>query len=219
MRIPKLIESMLIAIIALSSGLVMVRARAGAASGRFLELKYRIGPSGLAHSGRVDICVMRVDGSQKGNTCDFVDHGRDGLLLVNTRLTGKVDESAQLRIRAKYIPGDGDTEVDYSEALFKDIPEKVLPLEPSAKQEFEVAGLGKIEVEGEYLDHIPPFVYRPQDTLFESQGVSNCCLGAGARQPGDRQRRWLVDRHRVAGCHSDALRTWRGALPDLRSSV
>ena len=156
MRIPKLAFGvMLIAIIALSSGLVMVRARAGAASGRFLELKYRIGPSGLAHSGRVDICVMRVDGSQKGNTCDFVDHGRDGLLLVNTRLTGKVDESAQLRIRAKYIPGDGDTEVDYSEALFKDIPEKVLPLEPSAKQEFEVAGLGKIEVEGEYLDVSP----------------------------------------------------------------
>lgn len=166
MRIPKLAFGiMLIAIIGLSSGLVMVRARAGAAAGRFLELKYKIGPSGLAHSGRVDICIMRVDGDQKGNTCDFVDHGREGLLLVNTRLTGKVDERALLRIKAKYVPGDGDTEVDYSEALFKDIPEKVLSLEPSEKQEFEVAGLGKIEVEGEYLDHIPPLVYRPQETL------------------------------------------------------
>ena len=166
MKIPKLAFGvMLIAIIALSSGLVMVRARAGAATGRFLELKYKIAPSGLVHSGRVDICIMRADGSQKDNHCDFVDHGREGLLLMNTRLTGKVGESAQLRIRAKYVPGDGDAEVDYTEALFKDIPEKVLSLEPSEKQEFEVAGLGKIEVEGEYLDHIPPLVYRPEETL------------------------------------------------------
>jgi hypothetical protein len=166
MRIPKLAFGvMLIAIIALSSGLVMVRARAGAAAGRFLELKYKIAPSGLAHSGRVDICIMRVDGSQKGNTCDFVDHGREGLLLMNTRLTGKVGESAQLRIRAKYVPGDGDAEVDYNEALFKDIPEKALSLEPGEKRDVEVAGLGRIEVEGEYLDHIPPLVYRPQETL------------------------------------------------------
>lgn len=166
MRIPKLAFGvMLIAIIALSSGLVMVRARAGAAAGRFLELKYKIAPSGLAHSGRVDICIMRVDGTQKGNTCDFVDHGREGLLLMNTRLTGKVGESAQLRIRAKYVPGDGDAEVDYNEALFKDIPEKALSLEPGEKRDVEVAGLGRIEVEGEYLDHIPPLVYRPQETL------------------------------------------------------
>jgi hypothetical protein len=166
MRIPKLAFAvMLIAIVALSSGLVIVRARAGAAAGRFLELKYEIAPSGLAHSGRVDICIMRVDGSQKGNTCDFVDHGREGLLLMNTRLTGKLGDRAQLRIRAKYVPGDGDAEVDYSEALFKDIPEKVLSLEPGERRDVEVAGLGKIEVEGEYLDHIPPLVYRPQETL------------------------------------------------------
>lgn len=166
MRIPKLAFGvMLIAIIGLSTGLVMIRARAGAAAGRFLELKYKIGPSGLARSGRVDICVMRADGSQKGNTCDFVDHGREGLLLMNTRLTGKVGESEQLRIRAKYVPGDGDAEVNYGEALFKDIPESLLPVEPGEKHEIQVAGLGTMEVEEEYLDHIPPLVYRPQETL------------------------------------------------------
>jgi hypothetical protein len=166
MRIPKLaFGAMLIAIVALSGGVVLVRARAGSADGRFLELKYKIAPSGLTHSGKVDICIITVDGSQKANTCDFVDHGREGLLLMNTRLTGKVGDRAQLRIRAKYVPGDGDTEVNYTEALFKDIPEKVLSLEPGENQEFEVAGLGKVEVEGEYLDHIPPLVYRPQETL------------------------------------------------------
>lgn len=166
MRIPKLAFGvMLIAIIALSGGVVLVRARAGLADGRFLELKYKFAPSGLTHSGRVDICIIRVDGNQKGNTCDFVDHGREGLLLMNTRLTGKVGDSAQLRIRAKYVPGDGDTEVNYGEALFKDVPERALSLEPGEKQEFEVAGLGNVEVEGEYLDHIPPLVYRPQETL------------------------------------------------------
>lgn len=43
MNIPRLaFGAMLIAIIALSSGLVMVRARAGAASARFLELEYKL---------------------------------------------------------------------------------------------------------------------------------------------------------------------------------
>jgi hypothetical protein len=166
MKIPKLAFGvMLIAIIALSSGLVIVRARAGAATGRFLELKFKIAPSGLARSGREDICIMRLDRSEKDNTCNFVDHGREALLLMSTSLVGRVGDSAQLRIRAKYVPGDGDAEVNYTEALFKDVPEKVLSLEPGERRDVEVAGLGKIEVEGEYLDHIPPLVYRPQETL------------------------------------------------------
>lgn len=162
MRIPRLAFGiMLIAILALSGGLMVVRARAGATGGRFLQLKYK----GFAPTGRADICIMRMDGSQKGNTCDFVDHGRKGLLLMNTRLIEKIGDRAQLGIRASYIAGASDSEVNYSEALFKDISEKMLYLGPGEKQEFEVAGLGRIEVEGEYLDHIPPLVYRPEETL------------------------------------------------------
>lgn len=56
-------------------------------------------------------------------------------------------------------------EVDYNDAQFKDIPETLLPVEPGEKQEIQVAGLGAVEVEVEYLDHIPSLVYRPQETL------------------------------------------------------
>jgi hypothetical protein len=161
MRIPKLAFGvMLIAIIALSSGLVIVRARAGAATGRFLELKYKLPPT-----GQEDVCVMRADGSQKDNLCNFVHHGRDGLLLVNTRVTPNSGNRTQLGIRAKYIPGAGEVEVHYNDSLFKDIPETLLSLKPGEKQEIQVAGLGTIGVEGEYLDHIPPLVYHPQETL------------------------------------------------------
>jgi hypothetical protein len=161
MKIPKLAFGvMLIAIIALSSGLVMVRARAGAAARRFLELKYELPPTGKA-----TICVMRADGSPKDNLCNFVHHGREGILLMNTRVIANSRGPAQLGIRAKYTPGAGDTEVRYSEALFKDIPENLLPLEPGEKQDIQVAGLGTIEVEAEYLDHIPPLVSIPQATL------------------------------------------------------
>lgn len=161
MRIPKLAFGvMLIAIIALSTGLVIVRAQAGAGTGRFLELKYK-----LPTRGQAVICVMRADGSQKDNHCDFVDHGREGLLLMNTRVFANTGGPAQLRIRAKYVPGAGETEVDYSEALFKDVPVNVLPVEPGEEQEIQVAGLGTVQVETEYLDHIPPLVYRPQETL------------------------------------------------------
>lgn len=161
MKIPRMaFGAMLIAIVALSSGLVMVRARAGAAAGRFLELKYKT-PS----AAKPNICVMRADGSHKDNTCDFVDHGRDGLLLMSTRVISNAAGRVKLGIRAKYIPVAQDTEVDYSEALFKDVPETLLAVDPGNKQEIQVANLGTLEVEAEYLDHIPPLVYRPQETL------------------------------------------------------
>ena len=161
MRVPKLaFGAMLIAIIALSSGLFMVRAKAGAATGRFLELKYK-----LPSAQKTNICVMRTDGSQKDNFCDFVHHGREGLLLMNTRVIANSGDRAQVVVRAKYIPGAGDTEVNYSEALFTDVPENLLSLETGEKQEIRVAGLGAIEVEGQYLDHIPVLVSLPQETL------------------------------------------------------
>lgn len=164
MKIPRMaFGAMLIAIVALSSGLVMVRARAGTGAGRFLELKYK--PFSAA---RPNICVVRADGSQEDNTCDFVDHGREGLLLMNTRVVANEGGRAQLGIRAKYIPGAQETEVNYSEALFKDIPETLLAVEPGDKQEIQVTNLGTVEVEAEYLDHIPPLVYRPQETLDPS---------------------------------------------------
>lgn len=160
MKIPRLaFAAMLIAIVALSTGLVLVRARAGTATGRFLELKYK-----LPSANRPNICVMRADGSPKDNTCDFVDHGHEGLLLMNTRVMTNAAGLA-LSIRAKYIPGAQDTEVNYTEALFKDVPETLLAVEPGAKQEIQVANLGAVDVEAGYLDHIPPLFYRPQETL------------------------------------------------------
>ena len=161
MKVPRLaFGAMLIAIIALSSGLVLVWARTGAAAGRFLELEYKLPPTGTPH-----ICVMRADGSQKDNLCNFVSHGREGLFLMNTRVITSSGDRSQLGIRAKYIPGAGDTEVNYTQDLFKDIPEKVVSIEPGIKQEIQVADLGAVEVEGKYLDHIPPLVYLPQETL------------------------------------------------------
>jgi hypothetical protein len=161
MKIPKLAFGvMLMAIVTLSSSLVMVQARAGSGAGRFLELKYK-----LPSASEPNICVMRADGSQKDNTCDFIDHGREGLLLINTRVIANAEGRAQLGIRAKYIPGAQDTELHYSEALFNDVPQVLLAVEPGKKQEISVANLGVLEAETEYLDHIPPLVYRPQETL------------------------------------------------------
>jgi hypothetical protein len=160
MKIPRLAFGvMLIAIIALSGDLVLLRARAGATGGRFVELKYKLSPTDK------DICVMRADGSQKDNLCNFVHHGHQGVLLMNTRVMANFTDHVQVAIRAKYIPGADDIEVNYNETLFKDIPENVLSLVGGEKQEIQVAGLGPMEVEGEYLDHIPPLVYRPQETL------------------------------------------------------
>ncbi len=160
MRIPKLAFGvMLTAIVALSGGLVIVRARAGTTGGRYLELKYKLPTTRTA-----DICVMSADGSQKSNLCNFVYHGREGLFLMNTRIIANSGDHAELGIRAKYIPGAGETEVNYSEDLFKDVREEMFSV-PGQTQELQVAGLGTVEVQGDYLDHLPPLVYRPQETL------------------------------------------------------
>jgi hypothetical protein len=160
MKIPKLAFGvMVIAIVALSSGLVMVRARAGAAA-RFLQLEYKVPPPGSTH-----ICVMRADGSEKDNLCNFSSHGQAGLLLMNTRIIANSADHVELAIRAKYIPGAGDVEVNYTDALFKDVPENRISFEPGERQKIQVLGLGAIEVEGKYLDHIPALAYRPQETL------------------------------------------------------
>lgn len=166
MRIPRLAFGvMLSAIIALSGGLVLVRARAGSTGGRFLELKYRLPVSPFSPYGRLGICIMRTDGSQKDNTCDFVDHGWTGLLLMNTHLIMSLGDTAEVGIRAKFVPGPGDTQINYTQALFEDVPEKTVSLAAGEEQEIEVAGLGKVGLQREYLDHIPPLEYRPQETL------------------------------------------------------
>lgn len=166
MRIPRLAFGvMLMAIVALSGGLVLVRARAGSAGGRFLELKYSLPVSPFAPYGRLGICIMKTDGSQQGNTCNFVDHGRTGVLLMNTHVITSLGDTAEVKIRAKFVPGPGDMQIDYSEALFEDVPEKTVSLAPGEEQEIEVAGLGKVGLQREYLEHVPPLMYRPQETL------------------------------------------------------
>jgi hypothetical protein len=114
MKVPRLaFAAMLIAIVAVSSGLVIVRARAGGEAARFLELEYKLPPKGTPH-----ICVLRADGSPKDNLYDFVSHLREGLLLMNTRVIASSGDRIQLWIRAKYILDGGDSEVNYTEALF-----------------------------------------------------------------------------------------------------
>ena len=164
MKIPRFAFAlMLVAIVMLSGSLVFVRARGVSANDRFLELKYKYGPRNES-----SICIMRANGNQKDNNCNFVDHRREGMLLMNTRIIAEDTGRARLGIKAKYVPGDGDAQVNYNEALFKDVPENVLSIESGEKQEIQVAGFGVMEVEAEYLDHIPPLAYRPQETLDPS---------------------------------------------------
>ena len=76
-------------------------------------------------------------------------------------MLSQIQETDSTGDKGQYVPGAGDIEVNYSDALFKDIPEKLFPVEPGENQEIQVAGLGTVGVEVEYLDDIPPLVYRP----------------------------------------------------------
>jgi hypothetical protein len=47
----------------------------------------------------------------------------------------------------------------------KDVSESTVWLEPGNKQEISVPGLGEIELAGEYIDHIPTLLLRPEEPL------------------------------------------------------
>ena len=161
MRIPRLAFAlMLSAIILLSGGLVLVRARAGAATGSVLELLFQAPPR-----GKIAQCVITADGNRNSNHCNFSTGDDTGVLFLNARFIARNRDRAQVGIKAKYefrATGGGASD---SEAELKEVPEQLVLLEPEEKKEITVSGLGVVGFQGKYSDHIPALLYRPDETL------------------------------------------------------
>jgi len=163
MRIPRLaFATMLIGILFLSGGLVLVRARAGL-NGPALQLTY------LLPDGRKERIILTTGWNSRQTGVNYGLLGFPGLLTINTRLVAKDGDRTQLGIKSKYDPQYRGTELSYRQLELDDVPEQLIWIEPGQKPQISVSGLGKVELTGEYLDHIPPLLFQPNESLDPKQ--------------------------------------------------
>jgi hypothetical protein len=157
-RIPRLAFALMLAVIfLLSGGLVLVRART-ATGGPVLVLTYKIPPD-----GRAARCTITTDGNPRTNHCNYSTGGPSGLLTVNIRFVKKEGERTELGTKTRYeTQARGLATNDDS---LEDVPEEMVWVEPGDKQEISVPGLGEVDLTGEYLDHMPALLFRPDETL------------------------------------------------------
>jgi hypothetical protein len=168
MRIPRFaFASMLGLILLLSSGLVLVRARAGAGGGPVLMVTLKV-PSVATIPPKSSIarCSFLTDGNPRANSCKFFA-GISDFFAASIRFVAKEGERSQLGVKAKYENHRLPKGTDIQRQL-DDVREEMIWIEPGSKQDISVPGLGNVEIAGEYLDHLPTL--GPEETLDPQSG-------------------------------------------------
>jgi len=156
MRIPRFAFAlMLIAIFALSGGLALVKARPGG-NGPVLWLMFKVPPR-----GEIQDCTVRTDDNL---SCGFFKGDVPGQLSVNVRVIKKEGERVRLGIKADFVPPAAS-----SSAQADRMPEEEYWFEQDKPLSVQVAGLGPIEVSGEFLDHMPAIGTNPRESLDPAQ--------------------------------------------------
>jgi hypothetical protein len=162
MPIPKFAFALMLgAISLLSGGLVLVRARPGE-PGPVLWLTSKLLPDGTTFH-----CALATDGRPDSDGCGHYGHlPHAGLLSVNVRFVRREGERVELGVKTRYENPPPIFTAPYSSAdRLKDVAEESVWIEPGAKQEVVVAGLGQIELTGEFMDHKPPAFFGTGDTV------------------------------------------------------
>lgn len=160
MRIPRFaFASMLGAILLLSGGLVMVRARPNT-TGSVLWLAIKLPPDGqVFHS------ALATDG-QPGSDgfAHFCSVPSGGILSTSVRFLHREGDRVELGVKARYenpaphFSGPADDRLD-------GIAEQNLWIEPGRNAEIWVPRLGSIEFAGDFIDHKPPSFFSLEDTV------------------------------------------------------
>jgi hypothetical protein len=146
MRIPRLAFAlMLVAIFALLGGIAL-KARPGG-SGAVLLLTIKLPHGAVSH------CTFNMDLADGHQHCT---HGTDinipGHVWVGTRYVKREADRVQLAIKTKYT--SERTGEHQSDAL-AGTPEQEYWLEPDRTLEAQIAGLGTMEITGQFLDYTP----------------------------------------------------------------
>jgi hypothetical protein len=160
MRIPRLaFASMLAAILLLSGGLVLVRARANP-SGSVLWLAVKVPPG-----GKVVHVALATDGeSGSDRFAHFGNVPAGGILSMNAEFLRREGDRVELGVRARY-ENPTPTFTGDAEQRLNDVPQRHLWVQPGKNAEISVPGLGSMEFAGDFIDHKPPTFFSLDDTI------------------------------------------------------
>ena len=115
--------------------------------------------------GRAFHCLLDTDGEPGSDGCGHyitVSHG--ALLSVNIRFLRREGERVAVGVQTRYENPSPHYHGPAEDRL-KDAPEETVWIQPEARQEVSVAGLGPIEMKGAFMDHKPPWFFTPEDTV------------------------------------------------------
>lgn len=212
MRIPRFAFALLlITIVALGSGLVVVRVRAHT-EGTVLMLTVE-----SPHGPALRCALSLVD--KKRGTCAQLSPPQ---YLLGIEVLSHTDDQVELGIREQFNPapvGAGS----YTAGLedLQKIPQKSYWFHPGQKLQIDDSGAGPIVLTGELTDHIPPFAWSPdvqmdpeanelrvtsplllrgEKVVFDSEGASSVQKDRSVVQmywPG--QGLWVLSLHPLEG--------------------
>ena len=163
MRIPRFaFVSMLVLILVLSGGLVLVRARAAQGQPTLL-LHFTLVPD-----GKTGECWLTTNDNPRTNQCGFAtDVPRGGMVGLMFRFVSRDGDRAQVGVKANYK--DRSTRFNFIDD-FKDVPEKMISVDPEQQAQIQVPDLGEFELTAAFLKH--PFISwgRPDEAIEEPCG-------------------------------------------------
>lgn len=156
MRIPKLaFATLVLATLALGSGLVMTKVRAQA-GGPVVVLT--VTPDG----GEANRCALSIR-DPKFHRCAAVEMVKSGLVEYEVEVLGDEGGRMQLGVRSRFVTPPGPESFTLSAAEFADLPQQKYWFEVGQRVQAEIPGVGLLTITGEYLDHIPTTL-----SLFEN---------------------------------------------------
>jgi hypothetical protein len=160
MRIPRLaFAAMLAAILLLSGGLVLVRARPNS-TGSVLWLAVKLPPE-----GKVMQMALATDGEAGSDGFEhFAAVPTGGIFSMSVRFLRREGDRVELGVKTRYENPKPDFTGDAEQRL-KDIVEQSLWIEPGRNAEISVLGLGSIQIAGDFIDHKPPSFFSLEDTV------------------------------------------------------
>lgn len=156
MRIPKLVfATLVLATLALGSGLVMTKVRAQA-GGPVVVLT--VTPDG----GQANRCALSIS-DPKFHRCAAVEMVKSGFVEHEVQVLGDEGGRVQLGVRSRFVTPPGPESFTLSVAEFADLPQQKYWFEVGQRLQAEIPGFGLLTITGEFMDHIPTTL-----SLFEN---------------------------------------------------
>ena len=157
MRIPRFaFVSMLVLILALSGGLVLVRART-LQEPAMLLLHFTLMPN-----GKTGECWLTTNENPRTNQCGFATDVPGGMVGMMFRFVSRDGDQSQLGVKVNYKQGGHGIHFIND---FKDISEKMITVNPTRPVQIQVPGLGEFNVRSAYLNRPSTSWGRPDEGI------------------------------------------------------